>query len=99
MELSPRSMISTKALYIRLKYILLQVIARSGFLSAAYYSFLSITYSRERRAVAAGLLHHLKRLKTNASFLTFVGISTVLKKAWSCLNAGRYLLWNTLVKQ
>lgn len=67
MELSPRSMIGAKALYIRLKFILLQVIARSGFLSAAYYSFLSTAYSRERRAVAAGLLHHLKRLKTSAS--------------------------------
>lgn len=68
MNLSAKSMIGVKALYIQIKLMLLRVIARSSFLSSIYYAFFSAAYTREKRAVVAGLLRHMKQLKTSASF-------------------------------
>ena len=67
MKLSGNAWIRAKAAYLILKGGVLRFISWSRFFSTTYYAYFSTAYRRERRAVLAGMLSHMKDLKGDAS--------------------------------
>lgn len=60
-------LIHLKALYIGVRYVLLRFVSPSTLLTSVYFAFFTTSFRREKRAVMAGLLNHMRHLRSDAS--------------------------------